>query len=338
MSPDLSEPHVEGDQPLLRAMSPDDEHQVVTLLTRSLGWEADERHRELFSWKHKYNPFGSSPAWVAEDDRGIAGFRTMMRWEFTVDGSPVRAVRAVDTATDPRCRGKGIFKALTLLAIGDLQADGTAWVFNTPNSQSAPGYLSMGWQPVGRLPVGIRPAKITRLPRLLRSRQASDLWSAPDTRGENAIDLLADVNAVGHLLAGDADSAGATLRTRRTPEYLLWRFGRCPVGYKALEAPGGLRRGFVVYRVRRRGPSNEALIAEVVLDDPQDTATRRRLCKMVLESTGADYAVASGETCPPGWLPLARQGPLLTWRRLDWSGEMPPLNRWGLASGDIELF
>ncbi len=36
------------------------------------------------------------------------------------------------------------------------QHDGVDVVFNTPNDQSRPGYLKMGWSEVGRVPVAVR--------------------------------------------------------------------------------------------------------------------------------------------------------------------------------------
>ncbi len=41
----------------------------------------------------------------------MIGFRTFLRWEFEDAGRVVRAVRAVDTATHPDHRGRGIFRA-----------------------------------------------------------------------------------------------------------------------------------------------------------------------------------------------------------------------------------
>ena len=336
----MSDPLGQAGPVSLRAMLPEDEQEVLRLLSRTLGWKDDERHRDLLAWKHQLNPFGPSPAWVAEDEQGIAGFRTMMRWEFLVGGSPVRAARAVDTATDPRCRGRGIFRALTMEAIRDLQAERTAWVFNTPNTQSAPGYLSMGWEPVGRLPVSVRPASVGVIPGLLAARQPSDLWSAPASAGEMASDVLADEAAIDRLLsANDAEPAGArTVRTRRSAQYMMWRFGLCPVGYRALPAPGGPEKGFILFRVRRRGPRTEVLIADMLLADPHDSSIRRRLWKSVTELTGADYAVGLGVSRSAGRLRLPRLGPLLTWRRLDWKDARPALGQWKLSSGDIELF
>ena len=71
----------------------------------------------------------------------------------------LRAVRAVDTATDPDYQGRGLFTRLTLQAIDELRAEGVDFVFNTPNDQSRPGYLKMGWQVVGTLPTHVRPTR-----------------------------------------------------------------------------------------------------------------------------------------------------------------------------------
>src|SRR5690606_32239213 len=106
--------------------------------------------------KHRRNPFGASPMWVAETDEGLAAVRAMMRWELAgPDGRVLRAVRAVDTATHADHRGRGLFRRLTLGAVESLTAEGVDLVFNTPNDQSRPGYLTMGWEVLGRVPLAV---------------------------------------------------------------------------------------------------------------------------------------------------------------------------------------
>ncbi|MEO6122773.1 MAG: GNAT family N-acetyltransferase, partial [Ilumatobacteraceae bacterium] len=124
----------------------DDRAAIVDLLGRSLGSDGDPRYPALFAWKHDENRFGRSPMWVATDAGRIVAFRTFMRWEFERGGEVVRAVRAVDTATDPEYQGRGLFRSLTLLGLEEMTAERVDFVFNTPNSQSRPGYLKMGWR------------------------------------------------------------------------------------------------------------------------------------------------------------------------------------------------
>ena len=147
----------------LRAAAPEDRPAILALLAASLGWNSDERLERFFEWKHEQNPFGRSPRLVAVDGDRMVGFRTFLRWEFVdARGEVLRAVRAVDTATDPQYQGRGIFRSLTLRAVEELAADGVAFVFNTPNARSRPGYLTMGWQEVGPLTTSIRFGSVNR--------------------------------------------------------------------------------------------------------------------------------------------------------------------------------
>ena len=83
-------------------------------------------------------------------------------------------------------------------------------MFNTPNDQSRPGYLKMGWQLVGRLPVLARPRSPAALARLARARTPADKWSQPADAGLPVHDVLADPAPVAELLDTlDTSSAAA---------------------------------------------------------------------------------------------------------------------------------
>ena len=102
---------------------------------------------DLFRWKHLENPFGRSYGLLALDDDRVVGLRMFMFWEFfnAVDGSTLRAIRPVDTVVDRDYRGQGLFKRLTLKGLEECK-EKYDFVFNTPNENSLPGYLKMGWQ------------------------------------------------------------------------------------------------------------------------------------------------------------------------------------------------
>ena len=140
----------------LRPYREEDESAVLELLDASLGGgPVGRRPPSFFRWKHMSNPFGRSFMLVAEDDGRIVGLRAFMRWRFQAGDRELLAVRAVDTATHPDYQGQGIFSRLTLAALDELggQVD---LVFNTPNEKSLPGYLKMGWRPVGQVPIRVR--------------------------------------------------------------------------------------------------------------------------------------------------------------------------------------
>jgi GNAT superfamily N-acetyltransferase len=320
----------------VRPSHPDDRSGVLDLLSASLQWVPNELFDRFFSWKHEQNPFGESPAWVACDRGRIVGFRTFMRWELDhPDGRVRRAVRAVDTATHPDYQGRGIFRRLTLHAIEDLAREGVDFVFNTPNEQSRPGYLAMGWESVGHLPVAIRPRGPRGALAMLRSRVPAERWSLETRVGSPASDVLEDpgtADLLAHL------SPTTALRTRRSTEYMRWRYGFDALGYRALAADGEPARGLAVFRLRRRGTATEVALVEVLV--PQGAhEVARSLRRDVARVSDADYVIRLGGPAveTTGYVRLPHQGPILTWRAVCATGPAPGLGAWDLALGDIEL-
>jgi GNAT superfamily N-acetyltransferase len=320
----------------VRPASIADRPSVLALLEASLGWEHDERHADFFSWKHDRCVFGASPAWVAVDRDGqVLGFRTFLRWEFESGAYVVRAARAVDTATRPDAQRQGIFSRLTRAAIEDLANDDVAFVFNTPNQQSLPGYLRMGWQRVGHLPVCVRASSGRRWARLVGARRPADKWSLDTAGGVPASDALAAKTGVDRLLSSVRDANG--LHTRLSVEYLRWRYGFPALGYRILTAGPTIEDGAAVFRLRRRGQALEAVIDEV-LAPGDERNLRGELCRRVLEATDADYAIRiSRPRLAGGFVPLLGQGPTLAWRALTHLS-MPTIRHWDLSLGDVELF
>ena len=305
---------------------------VTALLRASLGKQEDPHYEDFLRWKHELNPFGPSPAWVALDGERVVGYRTLLRWRFLSEGGKVlSAVRAVDTATDPGYRGRGIFRLLTLEAVADLTRAGDAFIFNTPNDQSRPGYLSMGWVPVRRLPVGVLPSSPKALTTMLRSRVASRLWSEPTEVGVDARTALRH-NSVCDALLTHAPTTG--LRTDRTREYLRWRTAFEPLRYRVLlREDSDPSAGGVVFRVRQRGAGLEVVVAELLVPGVRSGIA---LLRRVLAETGADYAVGLRTGPAAGLLPLPGQGPLLVARTL--ARAVPAPRDWTLTMADVELF
>lgn len=309
------------DEVQIRPATLADRGQVLALAARALGWADDERDRAYFAWKHDENPLGASPAWVAVLDGEVIAFRTFLRWALEGDGGErLEVVRAVDTATDPAHQGRGLFRRLTLGAVDDLTDDGVDAVFNTPNEQSRPGYLKMGWHQLGRPTLGVLPATLGRAGLLRQARTAAEKWSEPCGIGEPAGEVLAGLTSV----PGPAREPGGW-STPRTPAYLAWRYRLEPLHYRAVEAGGGL----VVFRVRRRGPAREVAIVEW-LAGPD----RRALRRLVREA--GDYGVAVGLRPRHGLLPVPRQGPIVTWRPLA-RAAVPRLSAVRFGLGDLEL-
>lgn len=317
-------PRVEAHALTVRRIDPEDRTGVIAVAVRALGWRGDERDRDFFAWKHEDNPFGPSPAWVAIEGGRIVGFRTFLCWQLARGAERLRMVRAVDTATDPDHQGKGIFRLLTERAVEELTAAGYDAVFNTPNSQSRPGYLKMGWAQLGRPAIGARPRGPLAALKMGQSRTGAEKWSEATTVGQPVADVFRGPG-LESLLATLPAPAGWS--TPRSADYLRWRYGFEPLHYRALEVRGGL----AVFRVRRRGPSREIALCEWLAPGPDRRGLRR------LVHAAGDYLIAGELGLVHGVLPVPRLGPVVTWRRLTRS-TVPAIGDLSLSLGDLELF
>ncbi len=304
-----------------------DRPAVLSLVAAAMHMENDDRLAALYAWKHDANPFGPSPTWVAVADGQVVAVRAMMRWRFRRGTEVLTAVRAVDTATHPSVQGRGLFRRLTLHALDELRGS-TDFVFNTPNGQSRPGYLSMGWQIVGQVPAAASPVGAGGPAAMSRARVPAELWSEP---------------VVGHPEARPVDGAlaavlhhGATgqghvreLSTDTSIDYWSWRLSPADLHYRVVvDGDTG-----IAFRVRRRGAARELAVV-AAFGDP---ARSDRLARRVAGELRCDYVLRAGRPA------LARRflpvpvGPLLTWRALRLPA-MPPMPNWALSLSDVELF
>jgi len=313
--------------PEIRPATERDHPEIIQLLGSSLGGAADGRRADLFRWKHVDNRFGPSPMWVATDEGRIVAFRALLRWEFVRGGETVRAVRAVDTATHPDHQGRGLFRRLTLHGLAEMKRDGVDWVFNTPNDQSRPGYLSMGWREVGRLPAAVHFTSPTGLVRAARSRVPAERWSEPLDVGVDVEEWLAGGGPAGRW---GTPTDVRDIRTALDEDYLAWRFPSTLLGYRVVEDD----QAAAVVRLRRRGTSTELVLAEGF--GPQREVDR--VVAAAARAAEASYTVRLGAPQMSSMvLRLPGGGPVLTWRGVCTEG-MPPLPNWSLTMGDVELF
>jgi GNAT superfamily N-acetyltransferase len=332
----------------LRVYRDDDEQAVLRLLDASLGGgPAGRRPPAFFHWKHLANPFGRSFMLVADDDGRIVGLRAFMRWRFHAGDGEVRAVRAVDTATHPDYQGQGIFSRLTLAALDELAGDADL-VFNTPNERSLPGYMKMGWRPVGDVPIRVRmrhPLRVARRRRSLRSTR-SGARPPPPVEAPSAAEALRDAEGLS-LLLRETETNGGQIATPRTLEYLRWRYADAPLlDYRAAQIDGsGGTDGLAIFRVRRRGALWETTIPEVLVPSG-DSRTARRLLRAIARAADVDHMTCS---FPSGTAAAraarfttvaAPRGMTLVVRPLRENLLPDPglLDSWALSLGDLEVF
>jgi GNAT superfamily N-acetyltransferase len=327
---------------------------LLELMSAALGAGKIPRTREFFAWKHQQNPFGHSPMWLAEVGERCVGLRIFMPWHWHWGNANVAAaVRAVDTATHPEFQGRGIFKKLTLALVEQVKRDGVAFIFNTPNEKSRPGYLKMGWTSLGKASLWLRPELSRSVLGRIGVRLGLPGLSEPDSPEPSDTTALvaALVEAERGGLVERPGSSGATnyYRTLKDGLYLRWRYAACPAAtYQAASADP--RSALAIYRVRERHGLRELSISELFFERSWSGVKGAvQALALARKAARADYAIIAFEhdrlqglaLSAAGFLPIPGAGPIVTTRPLNASAAAPDplaLRSFKASIGDLELF
>jgi GNAT superfamily N-acetyltransferase len=323
----------------IRVASPKDKPAMIELLRKSLGESTIPKSEALWTWKHEENPFGNSYVLLAEENEELIGLRAFMQWEWKSNEKFYRAIRAVDTATHPGHQGKGIFKKLTLEQLERCKKENIHFVFNTPNSQSMPGYLKMGWKVQGKMPLKIQALSPFRtgIRYMFKTKPAgADL---PQSDWTTALARFSDNTPV----------APKGIHTPFSAAYIHWRYASNPLfPYSFISDNNNY---LLIYRIKEHSRFLELRITDFYLFN-QDNSIRkdiRRQLSAVRKRTSADILTISGRQLLAyknflpafGPIPIRNAGPSITLRDLTVSADfdfLMNIDNWTYSMGDLELF
>lgn len=330
----------------IRPATSQDRSAIIGLLRQSLGESTIPKSEALWAWKHEENPFGQSFVLVAEENNTVIGVRAFMQWRWLWKGQPYQAIRAVDTATHPEHQGKGIFKKLTLQQLELCKKEGVHFVFNTPNEQSRPGYLKMGWVQQGKMMLKIkllRPISTTYA-KFFDKQKHAQLPEDPTPHQEWPLSVSA--------LANNYVQKTEQLATILTPQYIDWRYRNNPLFRYNYFTDN--ENYLLVCRVKNHSFTKELRLADFLLFNPNADVSSvsshirkqvRKYCKEqgceIISFSGQQYNVFKPYFGWMGLLPVKPLGPIITVRDLnmnDQFNELLKTENWCYSLGDLELF
>lgn len=314
---------------------------IVALLKLSLGESLMPKSERYWRWKHIENPFGRSPVLLCWEGNMLIGVRAFMRWEWKEDKKIYSAVRAVDTATHTEHQGKGIFKRLTLALVDFCRQQKDDFVFNTPNKQSKPGYLKMGWQEAGKLPINVNLARPIGMMRNLIYK--SDLIKPEDS----SLRYYLEHPGLESLIESRLNQT-KNITTNVSKDYLKWRYLDVPVAdYVAMgEAEGNTLTGLIVGRIKKTRLGNEFRVTDFFLKEDNAGEGLLKQIKKNKKMWKIDYCTITGTT-GDRQKKFLRQfslripvGPVVTIRALGLTdlSALKNFNKWSPSLGDLELF
>ncbi len=311
----------------IREATEQDIPEILEVLKASLGETSSKKTETVWRYKHIDNPFGKSLVLVAVENDRIIGIRALMRWKWQLGDQVFSAFRAVDTATHPEHQGKGIFKKLTLRAIDIAKEKGDTFIFNTPNTQSLPGYLKMGWKEVDKLKV--------------RANLANPLnWFG--NKGNRIRELnnnCSNAQIIKLILRyNELKAKENKLFTLKSPEYLSWRYENNPL--QEYEVKGD-KDFYLAGYIKQHKYFKELRITEHIFVDDSGFDKISNAVKEFSEKFGAQIITTSiGLNLGLGF--SGKFGPILTLRDVNLGSNLKQdflqLNNWSYTLGDLELF
>lgn len=300
--------------------------KIIKVLKASLGEVSSEKTEKVWRYKHIDNPFGESLVLVAEEGDQIIGVRAFMRWEWQVSQKVYSAFRAVDTATHPDHQGKGIFKKLTLRALDIGNERGDHFVFNTPNSQSKPGYLKMGWKEVSKLRIGLVPVN----PFYWKKKEEANSFKSDEN-----IHVALDLNKWDEDLR-----RSGKIFTPKSENYLMWRYLKNPMQpYFVKSNPNYFIAGYV----KNHGNFKEFRVSELIYNGKESKKEVKNVIKVWAKKVGVQFISLHLPECQKLFHSEIKGGfgPILTFKSIQEDIDVQnflELKLWGYSLGDLELF
>lgn len=313
---------------IIREAKPEDINSIIQVLKASLGETSSRKDKTVWDYKHVNNPFGKSLVLVAEEDNQIVGVRAFMRWEWQLGAKTFKAFRAVDTATHPDYQGKGIFKKLTLKALEIGKESGDHFVFNTPNSQSKPGYLKMGWEEVGRVETQIIPQSPLRF--LNRSNKAV----------KYPVEQLIDIDEDVVRWYNEKSESERKLFTPKTTAYLKWRYLENEIQSYFISSD---ENHFMAAYIKKRGNIKELRVSEIIYKDKKYIKVIKKFLSKISSENNANFISFHSVFYKLSFFQIkASLGPVLTFKNINCDEKVKQdcldNSNWNYSLGDLELF
>ena len=297
---------------------PSDVEQIVTLFELCLGADGGAPTVSFWNWKHNQNPGGVSPVILAWDGDKLVGIRAFMCFKLHKNEEIYKAYRPVDTATHPEYQGKGIFRNLTLKLIEDLQQiDEKAFIFNTPNSQSKPGYLKMGWIEWGKP--------------LLQLLPTFSFFGKDFTNDQTRL--------LNYDFSKTVVERSNMLTVYKGPDYYKWRYQQITLqsyGMKEVKMQRGTY--LIIYRKKRMRFINEFRICDVLKDNVSCSKIPIFVLLRLFWSFGLGFIsfISINHFCFT--IKIRKKAPIVTYRKINDQDPQLLFSEVNWQTGELELF
>jgi GNAT superfamily N-acetyltransferase len=280
-----------------------------------------------FEWWYERNPTGPQVLSLVLDDGRVAGASGMSHFRMRLGGEERTIAFALDAATHPDYRGRGLWSILERYNEDACARAGAAAVLGFTNPVAGPILVGkLGWRDLARLRLWARPLSLRASESALR-----------DAGGETLDRFDDEAEGVYRRASG-----GWASHLVRSADYLNWRFAESPRPYRILaERTAGRLEGWAVVTHKRFQGRAVGVVADLVAADGRSArALLRRaarsvrgqaLVALVNRSDRASYLAA-------GFVPTHRSIRFIGKPLADDVELRAERDAWHLALGDADIF
>lgn len=231
---------------------------------------------ERLRWVHFDNHQKRPMTTIVKNESGdVAAIYATLPVVASVAGKRISVCQSLDTMTDSKHRGKGLFVSAAKAQYALSKSDGVGFVYGFPNSKSVHGFLKhLNWHLLDPVPFIFKPVKSGYFIRKILGNQIGSLLDFPLAfRKKIYLHTNSKIKPVEFFdekydALWQSFSSDINIAIIRDSKYLNWRYINKPnEDYKiAALYEGNLLRGFVVYCFKQKHGGKIGYIMELITD------------------------------------------------------------------------
>lgn len=271
---------------LVKGVADNDE---LALYKRCFEENGTERDLENLQWLHQQNLVKAHTIYYAKQHAEVAGIYTALPVLFKVNDAVVPALQSIDTLTDIKHRGKGLFPKLAKKLYADAAENKYELVYGFPNDSSGPGFFNkLGWTSFGEVPFLLKPLNYFFFVKKFLNRKKTPSFSSENHIFHAPENVVLNRNTAIKKIANfgaDYDqlwkSAGETIKVcvDRSAAYMNWRYVQKPGEhyYKYGLYVNEQLQGVVVFSIKKKHDGLIAYLMELVYEPTNEKAGKQLL-------------------------------------------------------------
>lgn len=285
--------------------SEQEKKQILDLISRTFG-NSEFADPSYYDWIYRKNSQGKPLIILANDeenDDAIIGMEPIIPMKLIIEGNTVLSSLSCNSAVNPNYRGRGIFSNLISSISKESAKKGFVGIYGVPNKNSYGIFMREGFEDVTRLPLLVRPLKLSNyFNSLLRSllRPFDSVWKVKKTNV--TIKLLEDRFSEDFETLIDKASKRIAIMQKRDKEFLNWRYKDHPTrDYKTfILKEGSTLGGYIITRKVSIKGKNIGVITDFLVDSELNIEKLKDLVNAALIDLWKDYVSLAIATCRPG--------------------------------------